>query len=105
MNTFDSNASQNSTRFSLAVLPLLFWASSGLAQVPVDDSDNVVGDWEQNASASATGDEGIPLLSRQELQDLVGPVALYPDDLLAIVLPANKPRYLGQLSPGSASQR
>ena len=30
-----------------------------------------------------------PLLSSAELQDLVGPVALYPDDLLAIVLPAS----------------
>ena len=88
MNTLLSTARKNSTRFSLAVLPLLFWAATGLAQVPVDDSGNVVGDWEQNASAAATGDEGIPLLSRQELQDLVGPVALYPDDLLAIVLPA-----------------
>ena len=30
-----------------------------------------------------------PLLSSAELQDLVGPIALYPDDLLAIVLPAS----------------
>ena len=34
------------------------------------------------------GDEDIPLLSGTELEDLVGPIALYPDDLLAIVLPA-----------------
>ena len=30
-----------------------------------------------------------PLLSSAELQELVGPIALYPDDLLAIVLPAS----------------
>ena len=30
-----------------------------------------------------------PLLSSAELQELVGPIALYPDDLLAVVLPAS----------------
>jgi Protein of unknown function (DUF3300) len=73
----------------ICVLPLLFWATLGLTQVPVDDSGSVVGEWEQAGNAEATGNEGIPLLSRQELQGLVGPVALYPDDLLAIVLPAS----------------
>ena len=33
--------------------------------------------------------EPAPLLTDQELQKLVSPVALYPDDLLAIVLPAS----------------
>ena len=89
MNILLSKAWKDSTRVKLAVLPLLFWATTGLTQVPVDDSGNVVGEWEQSANAEATGNEGIPLLSRQELQDLVGPVALYPDDLLAIVLPAS----------------
>ena len=88
MNILNSKVWTNRTRFGLSVLPLLFWAAPGLTQVPVDDSGNAVGEWEQAGSAEATGDEGIPLLSRQELQDLVGPVALYPDDLLAIVLPA-----------------
>lgn len=49
------------------------------AQVPVDDAGQ---------SIAATTSEEIPLLSAAELADLVGPVALYPDDLLAIVLPA-----------------
>lgn len=33
--------------------------------------------------------EALPLQSLEELEALVGPVALYPDDLLAIVLPAS----------------
>ncbi len=88
MNTLLSKVWKKHTRFGLSVLPLLFWATPGLAQVPVDDNGNVVGEWQQSEMSTGTGNEGIPLLRRQELQDLVGPVALYPDDLLAIVLPA-----------------
>ena len=88
MNTLLSKVWKKHKRFGLSVLPLLFWAAPGLAQVPVDDNGNVLGEWQQPENSAATGNEGIPLLSRQELQDLVGPVALYPDDLLAIVLPA-----------------
>ncbi len=63
----------------LALLPAL-----GLAQVPVDDSGR-----EYGATIEELGDEGIPRLSSFELQELVGPIALYPDDLLAVVLPAS----------------
>ena len=59
------------------------------AQVPVDDSGQPVGDYAANDYGAETGNEGIPLLDPIELEDLVGPVALYPDDLLAIVLPAS----------------
>jgi hypothetical protein len=58
------------------------------AQVPVDDYGNVIGDYESQAEVMPIGDDGIPRLSHAELQELVGPIALYPDDLLAIVLPA-----------------
>ena len=51
----------------------------GQAQVPVDEQGNTIG----------TTAEEIPLLSAAELTELVGPIALYPDDLLAIVLPAS----------------
>ena len=57
---------------------LLATPGIGSAQVPVDDAGQ---------SIAATTEE-IPLLSATELADLVGPIALYPDDLLAIVLPA-----------------
>ncbi|MDX1516041.1 MAG: DUF3300 domain-containing protein, partial [Woeseiaceae bacterium] len=77
------------TALTLAALP-------ALAQVPVDDSGNPIGDYEPADAGSrsyhsdaATGDEGIPLLDAAELQELVGPIALYPDDLLAVVLPAS----------------
>ncbi len=69
------------TRFwtLLALLPMM-----AFAQVPVDEDGNEFG-----AKIEEFGDEGIPLLSDFELQELVGPVALYPDDLLAVVLPAS----------------
>jgi hypothetical protein len=68
----------------LALLPALTFA-----QVPVDDNGNVIGNYESPADIMPIGDDGIPQLSRVELQELVGPIALYPDDLLAIVLPAS----------------
>ena len=44
------------------------------------------------ANVGATGEvvdvAPVELLTKGELQELVGPIALYPDDLLAIVLPA-----------------
>jgi hypothetical protein len=63
----------------LALLPVI-----SLAQVPVDEDGNEFG-----ADIEEFGDEGIPRLSDFELQELVGPIALYPDDLLAVVLPAS----------------
>ncbi len=64
----------------LALLPI-----SALAQVPVDENGELIGAYEPDA----TGNEDIPLLSSVDLEELVGPIALYPDDLLAIVLPAS----------------
>ena len=73
---------------------VMFWSTAGHTQVPVDDDGNVIGDYEDQAyetytTERATGNEDIPLLGQAELQELVGPVALYPDDLLAVVLPAS----------------
>lgn len=59
------------------------------AQVPVDDSGVPLADYESFEPEAPVGGEDVPLLSRTELQELVGPIALYPDDLLAIVLPAS----------------
>lgn len=63
---------------------------AGFAQVPVDDDGNAIGDYAPAATGSGekVGNDGIPLRSEKELQILVGPIALYPDDLLAVVLPA-----------------
>ncbi|MBT8091114.1 MAG: DUF3300 domain-containing protein [Gammaproteobacteria bacterium] len=67
----------------LALVP-----AAALAQVPVDENGEVIGAFEEQYSEPATGNEDIPLLSSVEIEELVGPIALYPDDLLAIVLPA-----------------
>ena len=72
----------------LATVPLATYA-----QAPVDDSGKVIGAYEPALEALDVdlymGDEEIPLLSDVDLEVLVGPIALYPDDLLAIVLPAS----------------
>jgi hypothetical protein len=65
------------------------YASSAAAQVPVDSSGEPLATYESMDEGPTEGNEQIPLLTRTELQDLVGPVALYPDDLLAVVLPAS----------------
>jgi Protein of unknown function (DUF3300) len=65
-----------------AMTVLLFAAASAFAQTPVDEDGNPVG--------TVYGDAGVgTLMSADELQGLVGRIALYPDDLLAIVLPAS----------------
>ena len=75
------------TRISTAMLLLV--PALSLAQVPVDDDGNVIGKYESQSNITPIVDDGVPRLSYAELQDLVGPIALYPDDLLAIVLPAS----------------
>ena len=77
-----------------AALGLVILITSGIparanAQVPVGDDGRAMADYEPLGDAAASGNEDIPLLEQSELQDLVGPIALYPDDLLAIVLPAS----------------
>lgn len=75
-------------RLTLALLVLQPMAV--LAQAPVDDEGKVIGAYEPVLAAAnldAAGSD-VPLMSAFELEELVGPVALYPDDLLAIVLPA-----------------
>jgi len=69
--------------FVLLALPLATWA-----QVPVDENGEFIGQVEAQEADPAIGNEDIPLLSTVDLEELVGPIALYPDDLLAIVLPA-----------------
>jgi len=69
---------------------LMMLALSAVAQVPVDENGDPVGTYERQGDAKpANTDDTAGSLSATELEDLVGPVALYPDDLLAIVLPAS----------------
>jgi hypothetical protein len=75
--------------FALA-LALLLVAGGALAQVPVDENGDPIGTWQADgADRSETPASGDSAFSAAELEELVGPVALYPDDLLAIVLPAS----------------
>jgi len=79
------------TRLLTSLLPLLaaLAVTPVGAQVPVDDSGAPLADYESFEPEAQAGNEDIPLLTQSELQELVGPIALYPDDLLAIVLPAS----------------
>ena len=66
----------------------LLLSAAGFAQVPAGEGDYSVehlGELEDDYQDLSETDG----LSATELQELVGPVALYPDDLLAIVLPAS----------------
>ena len=73
----------------------LLWSGSLSAQVPVDEDGNaieaeVLDDFaEQGAVTTPLPEEDAPPLTQEELDALVGPIALYPDKLLAIVLPAS----------------
>ncbi|MDZ7643467.1 MAG: DUF3300 domain-containing protein [Woeseiaceae bacterium] len=55
------------------------------AQTPVDEDGNPVGTAVESGDVTASG----ATFTAAELETLVGPIALYPDDLLAIVLPAS----------------
>ncbi len=85
------NAAAKLTRnLGTALVAAAAWPALLLAQVPVDADGNPIGTTAQAPAAeAATGAENIPLLDSAELEELVGPIALYPDDLLAIVLPAS----------------
>jgi len=65
---------------------VIAWPTLGGAQVPVDESGKTVAEY---APEQATGTEELTTLSGPELEGIVGAIALYPDDLLAIVLPAS----------------
>jgi hypothetical protein len=61
-------------RYCWLILALAAWPVVGSAQVAVAEVEEI---------------EELPTASAKELEELVGPIALYPDDLLAIVLPAS----------------
>mgnify|MGYP001824463228 FL=1 len=73
-------------RFTWLLAAAMIWPSAGMAQVPVDEDGKPVG---QVETGVVTASEDLPVLSPVELEELIGPIALYPDDLLAIVLPAS----------------
>ncbi|MEO1247167.1 MAG: DUF3300 domain-containing protein [Pseudomonadota bacterium] len=60
--------------------------SAAFAQIPVDDQGQSYA--YDGAAIEDLDSSGMPARSGAELDELVGPVALYPDALLAVVLPA-----------------
>jgi hypothetical protein len=89
--------SQEITTLRHKYLPLLtltavFACGSSFAQVSVDENGNPLSAIEESGNSLDTGASalaGNTIMTATELEELVGPVALYPDDLLAIVLPAS----------------
>jgi hypothetical protein len=101
MNTETMHARVSSTRAPLLLAFALLWSGSLLAQVPVDEDGNPLDAVDLEATGgepldeSAAGETGasavdeVPPMTPEDLEALVGPIALYPDKLLAIVLPAS----------------
>jgi hypothetical protein len=69
-------------------LLILMVCASACGQIPVDEEGNSL-PLELTTVDGSPVNDGAGLLTETELVSLVGPVALYPDDLLAIVLPAS----------------
>lgn len=75
--------------YALVFASLALFTGVAYGQVPVDDSGNpIVSLYTADSGESAYAPDSEPL-TPVELETLVGPIALYPDDLLAIVLPAS----------------
>ena len=74
----------------LLLASLVVLSASALAQVPVDETGKPLAAYPQEPFDDPAYDEdGNTVLDAVELEELVGPIALYPDDLLAIILPAS----------------
>ena len=67
----------------------LLVAPAGWTQVPVDENGNPIQPVDEAAAVTGDAAASEQLMTPAELEALVGPIALYPDDLLAIVLPAS----------------
>lgn len=82
-------------RFYPGVFPLLalLIACSGplMAQepVPVDEDGNPLASTDSPLVRSDGIEAQLPTFTSAELEEFVGPIALYPDNLLAIILPAS----------------
>jgi uncharacterized protein DUF3300 len=90
--TMDRSTTNFTPRFAtFFVLLTIFAGLPAIAQVPVDSNGSpvVALGSADDQYADASYDSDIAPLTAAELETLVGPIALYPDDLLAIVLPAS----------------
>ena len=78
------------TPMMLLFVSLMVISAAALAQVPVDESGKPLAAYPQEPFDDAGyDDDDLVRLDAMELEELVGPIALYPDDLLAVILPAS----------------
>ena len=68
---------------------LVLGSGAATAQVPVDENGTPIASLADDNYSQEEALAAAAPLTAAELEELVGPVALYPDDLLAIVLPAS----------------
>ncbi len=87
-NSTTTHRSRLATIFALLTL---FAGLQAMAQVPLDGNGTPVApiSADDEKFLDEPYDLGVAPLTAVELEELVGPIALYPDDLLAIVLPAS----------------
>jgi len=60
-----------------------------LASGTISTRDAIGQEWSTRNVAGVSHQEQSQPLTRSQLQDLIGPIALYPDDLIAVILPAS----------------
>lgn len=88
MNTQSNKVHVNSIPFLLMTL-LILTSGAVMAQVPVDENGKPIASLSEESYSEDDALTAAAPLTSTELEELVGPIALYPDDLLAIVLPAS----------------
>jgi hypothetical protein len=77
------------TRHFTGLTVLLIASAAVHAQTPADLGDDGYRAGVSSAEIETIGGDAPPPLAARDLETLVGPVALYPDALLAIILPAS----------------
>lgn len=88
MNTQSNKVHVNSIPFLLMTL-LMLTSGAVMAQVPIDENGKPIASLSEESYSEDDALTAAAPLTSTELEELVGPIALYPDDLLAIVLPAS----------------
>jgi hypothetical protein len=88
MKTQSNKVHLNSIPILLVTL-LVLASGAVMAQVPVDENGKPIASLPAESYSEDDALTAAAPLTATELEELVGPIALYPDDLLAIVLPAS----------------
>lgn len=92
MARIDSKSNAGPVWAALTPLVALLLAQASMAQVPVDENGypvSPIADSVDTGNYQSVEEAPVQTFTDEELESLIGPIALYPDDLLAIVLPAS----------------